>query len=283
MSQSKPQLPQPQSLTRKGMVRIVGELRKLAIQKGHAGGKLTSHDLCAIFTNSPFVRDTREKYGGDLGYIFHPKEKFAEFYSMARPTVIITYTWAGLCLETDLPKFLDMFEAMFGADPNLTFWLDIFFNDQNNPAGIGEALKIADGLYRSVRFHLVLICNGTLSRGWCNSEISTRLIHMMETLGRSEEQVAEMVWTGDARCPIPLIVPGLTDIVEDLWAGSSDRFEGMETFDPQDKTAIQSNIIAGLKRKEAFNYVMTLYCSAALRDHARRNPVQGARRVVGCE
>ena len=262
------------SLTRAGLVQIVKQLKDLAVEKGHRGGKLTSHDLCAIFTDRFFVGEDRTFYGSTLGFKFHPKERFHHCYSADRPSVIITYTWAGVCLDSDLPKFLDMADILIGCpDSNRTYWLDIFFNDQNNPNGIENDLRVADELYQSTRYHVVILFNRALQRGWCCNEVATRIMYVMEKEGLNEEQAAELMLNGDSRLPIPVIVQDLTDLYEDVWDGAASRLANMETSVKEDKISIRAKILKSMP-EERFNLLMLLFRNSALGSHARRHPVQ---------
>ena len=254
------------------MKSLIQNLRPLAAEKGHRGGPLTSHDLAALFRDLKFRDETGNLYGFQNGKTFHPMDLFPDCYSTKFPDVPATYTWAGMCLEHDMPKFLEALESEIGIDPDRTFWIDIFFNDQNEPDKIEEALSVANGFYQNGARHAMFIKSRVMSRGWCNKEIATRTIFIMRKDGLNEEQMAEAVMRGDPRFTLPVTVSGLTNVFEDLWGNANMRFDAMETFYERDKLAIQSSILEEFGSKTAFNYLMLQFRNAALVKYARQNP-----------
>ena len=249
------------------------KLRTLAKEKGHDGGKLTSQDLQAIFTDSQFTRKNGDKYGSKLGFSFHPQVKFADCFSEEMPAVVITYTRAKFCLKRHLPRFLDVVDTRLGSDPKRTFWLDIFCSDQIHSNDIDLDLKNSAKLLKTVRHHVVFMYKSTLSCGWCLANISIRIAHVMKSRGLSEENMAEKILSGDNELPIAVIVPDLTELGDDLWSASSARFENMMTFTPNDKIKLQRAILEVLHDKESFDYLMLLFSNAVLGYHAKCHPV----------
>ena len=266
---------QPQSLTRNGLVNLLKDLCEIANDKGHHAEKLTSHDLRAIFTDSLFEGRDGVLYGKKIGLKFHPKQKYKRYYSTEPPIVIATYSWEGLCFLRDLPRFLNEIDIILeSSDPKRTYWFDIFQNDQSNKIRTAQDLQISSALYKTVRYHVVLMCKGTLSRGWCNYEVSTRIFRIMEHEGIVQEDIPGRILHGDDRLPIAVIVPGLTGLRSDVYTGSRNPFDSMKTYYEEDKVEIQNSIIKSFGTKEAFNYLMILYRNAVLAKHALRHPVR---------
>jgi hypothetical protein len=151
------------------------------LRKGGFTGAITSHALQGLFQNAK-TKDADGKatqaYPKEVvAGPFHPQDKWPEFFSTLRPTIIVTYTWAMDLIE-DLPAFLDWAERMLQLTDeekeHATWWLDIFFNDQN-ATEMGGELAMAKRFYKEARFHVVLLLNGVFNRGWCIAELLYRI------------------------------------------------------------------------------------------------------------
>ncbi len=108
---------------------------------------------------------------------FHPQEMWPENYSEKIAKCTITYTWLT-DLNKDLTALLDEAERRLVEEERgeATWWLDIFFNDQNvDGGGMKVQLAKAERNYRRAECHLVFLRHGTLLRAWCNAEILYRL------------------------------------------------------------------------------------------------------------
>ena len=141
---------------------------------------MTSHALQSLFQNK-----RKDADGTVLGAYprevvaapFHPQAKWPRRYSTDPAMIIVTYTWK-LDLIKDLPAFLDEAEKKLGLTDEekerATWWLDIFFNDQNTEE-IGDELERAKRGYKDARFHVVLLMHGVFKRGWCLAELVYRI------------------------------------------------------------------------------------------------------------
>ena len=151
------------------------------LRKGGFTGAITSHALQGLFQNAKTKgadgKATQAYPKEVVAGPFHPQDKWPEFFSTLRPTIIVTYTWA-MDLIKDLPAFLDWAERMLQLTDeekeHATWWLDIFFNDQN-ATEMGGELAMAKRFYKEARFHVVLLRHGIFSRGWCIAELLYRI------------------------------------------------------------------------------------------------------------
>ena len=195
---------------------------------------------------------------------FHPFDKYSDMYSTEDPLVVISYRW-DMCLLTELPYFILRFEQKIGKS-NLSYWIDIFMNDQNSSDHeMKQQLDNADYFYSFATYHAVFVAHNTFSRVWINHEISTRLKSAAVRGGYTTEQLMEAVRIGaDSMLPILVYDPRITDIESDLKNKSDDRFHDMEAFDMSDKTMIQAKILANFGSDNNFKKMMSDFTAAAL-------------------
>ena len=161
-----------QSITRKNMMMLIGEAAAL-LRRGGFKREVTSHALQGLFQNAK----TMEKAFGVAGAPFHPQARWGMLYSKLPAMIVVTYTWAMNLVE-DLPAFLDEAERMLRLTEeekeSATWWIDIFFNDQNKKEMSVELEKAKHG-YQRARFHTVFLRHGVFARGWCLAELLYRL------------------------------------------------------------------------------------------------------------
>jgi hypothetical protein len=168
------------SFTRSNLMAMLSILATM-LREGGFTGAITSHALQGLFQNAKTKgadgKATQAYPKEVVAGPFHPQDKWPEFFSTLRPTIIVTYTWA-MDLIKDLPAFLDWAERMLQLTDeekeHATWWLDIFFNDQNAKEMEGE-LAMAKRFYKEARFHVVLLLNGVFKRGWCIAELLYRI------------------------------------------------------------------------------------------------------------
>ena len=204
---------------------------------------------------------------------FHPFDKYSDMYSTEDPLVVISYRW-DMCLLTELPYFILRFEQKIGKS-NLSYWIDIFMNDQNSSDHeMKQQLDNADYFYSFATYHAVFVAHNTFSRVWINHEISTRLKSVAIRGGYTTEQLMEAVRTGaDSMLPILVYDPMFTDIESDLKNKSDNRFHDMEAFDMSDKTMIQAKILANFGSDNNFNEMMSEFTGAALMQYGEEQMV----------
>ena len=204
---------------------------------------------------------------------FHPFDKYSDMYSTEDPLVVISYRW-DMCLLTELPYFILRFEQKIGKS-NLSYWIDIFMNDQNSSDHeMKQQLDNADYFYSFATYHAVFVAHNTFSRVWINHEISTRLKSVAIRGGYTTEQLMEAVRTGaDSMLPILVYDPMITDIESDLKNKSDNRFHDMEAFDMSDKTMIQAKILANFGSDNNFNEMMSEFTGAALMQYGEEQMV----------
>ena len=198
---------------------------------------------------------------------FHPYDKYPDLYSEEMPVVVISYTWK-MCLLTELPFFILKFEQMIG-ESNMSYWMDIFMNDQNSE-NIQLELDNADYFYCNAKFHAVFLAHRTLSRIWINHEISGRLNSAKIKENYTNDELIEAVRRGfNPNLPILVFDSKITHVHDDLENFSSDRFDCMEAFDPNDKKLIQVKILQNFSSKQNFNSMMSDYTLAALAQYRK--------------
>ena len=162
------------SISRAGMKAVLVEARDLLRSIGYEG-RMTSHTLQGLFKNG------LKKANGELRRgpgQFHPAKRWPNHYSKDVPSIVVTYTWT-IDLENELDKFMDEAERVLKLDPAekeaATWWLDIFFNDQNKLEDMDVVLEKAERCYLMAENHVVFLMNGVFKRGWCCAEIAYRI------------------------------------------------------------------------------------------------------------
>jgi hypothetical protein len=213
-------------------------------------------------------------------------DRFPELFSGRMPDRMISYTWAGFTLLTDLPLFLDAAERLHPpAAADKTYWLDIAFTCQNSP-DIKLYLDIADGLYAGAWLHFAFLCRGMVRRAWCNAEIVIRTKAGLAAHGLAGGEQdwtdavirgGELLADGDDAFTTFVAVHGHTDMENDILdVCKADRFERMEAFDPDDLAEIRAKIMGVFGTAEAFNFAMLMVRNAVLtrydQQHAVRPP-----------
>jgi hypothetical protein len=137
----------------------------------------TSHDMCKIFQGTAYFRGQKQK--------FHPKQRFVHLYRESPPDFALTYTWDTDFL-TEMPVFMSNIKRLVNSNQgsekfskkfdDMTFWVDIFFIDQNDTeALIHNLISDSNEIYSAAPHHAVLLAFDTLRRGWCLVEIGYRV------------------------------------------------------------------------------------------------------------
>jgi hypothetical protein len=137
----------------------------------------TSEEMRKIFTGEEPFNGQAEK--------FHPMERFEQFYSMRPPDFAVTYVW-GVDFRKDLPLYLESVKQYVRSEmfvqsgiersfDEMTFWIDIFFVDQNSSALITKLVEDCSHIYSRAPHHIMFMSGNILDRGWCLVEICYRV------------------------------------------------------------------------------------------------------------
>ena len=233
---------------------------------------------CSTFTSN----DLKSLFQGKkLSPKFSPFQgKYKRFYSEREPDVVITYTWKT-CLLSELPKFLDEFEVLIGSictmnNNSLTYWIDIFFVDQNEPDIVG-ALEKVERIYQRARFHAVFMSKSCFRRGWCLFEVAIRLKAVMDSYGESRQSengknhMIELITqrniinNGHVTVPVLVIIPehndSITSLIQELLE-LDDLYSSMVTSEVSDKKHIQDRICRTHGSADAFNSLVLMLALA---------------------
>ena len=155
----------------------------------------TSQNLQDIFTG-------RSKWRGEGPRKFHPKAEphNQKHYQTKNPDVAISYTW-GIDLRRQLPVFFEQLFERFreinfifsrAEFDRLTFWLDIFFVDQNSK-NLALDLNEAQKTYRDARMHVFFLFRDPLSRGWILFEIGVRAWAVKSEFHLDDQELVSIV------------------------------------------------------------------------------------------
>ncbi len=129
-------------------------------------------------------------------------------------------------------------------------------------------LHYAELEYLEAPFHYALMLFDPFSRGWCLYEMMVRILAGMRAMGFSRpEDMVPLILRRDPRFTRLVIVPGLTDVVNDVNGKLYDRFGEMSVFDPADEAVIKQGIVRGCKSSDAFNLLIAIYRAAAIQHH----------------
>ena len=226
-----------------------------------ANKKFSSHSLRNLFTEMAF----------------HPQDKFPQLYANKPPDVAITYPW-DMCLLNEMPSFIDEFERLncVSESVELTYWIDILFVDQNAKS-IKAELNDTRVIYRSATYHAVFMKHSPLMRGWCVLETAIRTISTSEC-NQIEPEKIDARSLDNPSFSMLIVVPGMTNIYEDLLESSRDRFDAMKTTVPSDKIHIQKMIVGMFGSKYRFNEIMLSYRNAAIEKYKRAHPIKALER-----
>ena len=139
-------------------------------------------------------------------------------------------------------------------------------------------LAAAELVYRAALYHYALMLNNPFSRGWCLYEAMVRLLAALRALGLARpEDLVPLILRRDPLLTRLVIVPGLTDVYNDVSGKYFDRFGEMSTFDPADRVRIQAAIVEACGSPAAFNLLISSFRSAASQHLRLVNPESRAR------
>ena len=177
------------SLTRSNLMGLIGKAEAL-LRRGGYSGTVTSHAVQSLFQNAKPKDEggkVVEAYRNVVSATFHPQDRWGQSYSSKIPTFVVTYTWST-DLVNDLPLFLDEAEKMLRLTDKekerATWWLDIWFNDQNRkPGEMHDVLGEARLGFQDAHFHVVFLLNGIFKRCWCLAELLYRMQVLPLTAG----------------------------------------------------------------------------------------------------
>ena len=153
-------------------MRIVHELAPINLDEA-----FTSSRMRGIFRGEIEFRGKYQK--------FHPKELFKPEYSENAPDAALTYTW-DTDFRKEIPEYFSHIKEIVDSDKNyskkfqdMTFWIDIFFIDQNGDDLIDQLIFYSNEIYTTALHHFVLLAFDTLRRGWCLVEVGYRAYAIM--------------------------------------------------------------------------------------------------------
>ena len=255
----------------------------------------TSQNLQDIFTG-------RSKWRSEGPRKFHPKAEphNQKHYQTKNPDVAISYTW-GLDLRRQLPVFFEQLFERFreinfifsrAEFDRLTFWLDIFFVDQNSK-NLALDLNEAQRTYRDARMHVFFLFRDPLSRGWILFEIGVRAWAVKSEFHLDDQELVSIV--SGTQDPLKkynsrndweyynvshilnraftqfIVCDKITDIDKDLSKYSSyDTFTNMITSQVQDKPMIQTRIEQLLGTRAHFNLIIQAFAKRELQKLGRK-------------
>jgi hypothetical protein len=129
-------------------------------------------------------------------------------------------------------------------------------------------LDYAEREYREARFHYALMLNDPFSRGWVLFELMVRILAAMLALDLARpEDMVPFILRRDPIFTRLVIVPGLTDINNDVTGKLYDRFGQMALFDPMDKITIKRRIVEACGSPHSFNMLIAYGRAAGIQDH----------------
>jgi hypothetical protein len=145
------------------------------------------------------------------------------------------------------------------------FWLDVFFNDQNDK-DISRVLSKAELGYIESQYHYALMKNQPLSRCWCLFEFMVRILAGMRAKGLARaEDITPFILDRDPLFTRLVTVDGLTDMERDVQGEYFDKFGNMSAFDNSDLSKIRARILEVCGSAGVFNWILNYYRAAAVR------------------
>ena len=240
----------------------------------------SSKDLQAILTGRAAHAGKTRKF------LLRAEQQNLQHFSTRKPDIVITYTW-GMDLRRDLPRFLERLYwrlkrsgrvASWEEFASKTFWVDIFFNDQNSK-DIVQDLNAAQRIYEEAWVHAVLVMRDPLSRGWCLFELGVRVWAVGKEFGLDHPAVLRLLraahgaeevytsrsdWTSHSaaavagRLPLFVAVEGVTELQAEVFGyAGADAFGRMATTQAEDKPEIQKRLSLLLESPDRFNAVIS--------------------------
>ena len=250
----------------------------------------SSHDMRAIFQGKVPLDGRCEK--------FHPKDRYHRLYSDSAPDFALTYTW-DTDFRKEMPHFFDSIRKMMDADESegdekfnktfseLTFWLDIFFINQNAEALIDTLVLDSNQIYSSATHHAIFLAPDTLRRGWCLVEIGYRAFAVMSEFRLKIDDLKRLL-AGNIKSEkkhfstksmrersesyivsksLPCIVVGTaTSLVKDLFPYiSSEILQDMNTSYPSDRQRILEMLTQLFGSQGEFDKVVHAFAEGAIK------------------
>lgn len=207
-------------------------LKKFSAKIGKNENDVTSKDLQALFQTP--------EAGFKAGVHLCDMDEYKEHFQLKPPDVAVSYTWVSNLqfIMRQLKSFLKGGSIRFGNHPplpeNTTFWVDIFFNDQNSIDILTE-LAIAEMVYKNATYHVMALNGAPLTRGWCLFEIVIR---------KQSKEKQPTVYIGHGGWPTEYGIYAF------------DWYKGMLTYSPNDRLEIQKKILTVLGTARAFNQIV---------------------------
>jgi hypothetical protein len=246
----------------------------------------TSHHMREIFQGTAEYKGKKER--------FHPNRRFRSEYSESAPDFALTYTW-DTDFRKEMPEYFSNIQKVVdssqGPDKytkrfeDMTFWLDIFFIDQNDSALIDKLISDSSQIYTSASHHCVLLAFDTLRRGWCLVEIGYRAYGIMAEFrlkmkdlqrmlsGKAEEKehysVKVLQKVSEASIishRLPQIIFGTSsDLTKDLFPFmASEILDNMKTSNESDRPRILEILTQLFEEKAAFDSVIHEFATGGI-------------------
>jgi hypothetical protein len=156
----------------------------------------TSRDMKEIFTGEASLDGMNQS--------FHPMKRFVGCYSLRPPDFVITYMWSTDFL-VEIPRYFESLKMYVESDKfvhhgnkksvfeDMTFWMDIFFLDQNSTDLMDVIAEEMNCLYAFTPHHAVFMKEGILGRGWCVIEIGYRRFSVMTEFNIDRKSLLRML------------------------------------------------------------------------------------------
>lgn len=279
---------QARSITYAGIMEIVKLMAPSDLEAG-----FVSKDMQRMFMGIKPFNGVKEK--------FHPMCKFGEFYSMRPPDFAVTYVW-GMDFRKQLPLYIKSVQDYVNQSEfkhhgtarrfeEMTFWVDIFFVDQNPPGDlsglIARLVEDCSHVYAQAPHHLIFMSTKVLEKSWCLMEICYRtfavqceftlsIIDLTNLLSGSVNSMMthsstvtlrpDVTETFIHRNKLPSLhfIDDITAEISKYAADKSDIKRNMTAFDPRDLDLI-GEIVTILFRDEAtFNRVIRAFAKGAM-------------------
>jgi len=143
---------------------------------GDDDAPFTSHEMQKIFQGELPLNGVSKP--------FHPMQRFEGHYCMRPPDFAVTYVW-GMDFRKQLPRYMDSVKKYVQSPgfvhdvegikfEDMTFWVDVFFVDQNNSNLTVRLVEDCSHIYSRSLHHVIFMSDTILERGWCLVEICYR-------------------------------------------------------------------------------------------------------------
>jgi hypothetical protein len=228
---------------------------------------------------------------------FHPMHRFEALYVMRPPDFAVTYVW-GMDFRKQFPLYIQSVKRYVKSSgfvhddikrnfEEMTFWIDIFFVDQNLSNIIDKLINDCSRVYAQSPHHVIFMSDYILDRGWCLVEICYRAFALQKEYTLSETNLTNLMagyvnsittahsstvslrqnqtetFISENKLPSLHFITDIAGAIEKYSHHESDSLNNMHVFN-NDERGLIKNIVTTLFDEETFNKIVRAFARRAV-------------------